>query len=272
MVEFGEKLKRAREEKGMTQQTLSDHLYVTRQAVSRWECGARYPDLLTAKKLSEVLEVSLDELLSGEEMKKCVEKNPIVESPVIGRVQSALYAFAGVAYLLMSILAIRFLMSEFAEANPQVIGYGISYLLGYMLITLMLFCGLAFSIRGKLTPKKTGVIAAAYFGMMVFSNIFEIAQTPNVWPVVLQSIIYLICIAVIVGYYFRTRRVSPIPVYCVAAFGMIRSGIMYFQMLQFENDFAFIVRTIWLMAIVGYMGLMVYQTYVLEKKWRMAVK
>lgn len=61
MVEFGEKLKRAREEKGMTQQTLSDHLYVTRQAVSRWECGARYPDLLTAKKLSEVLEVSLDE-------------------------------------------------------------------------------------------------------------------------------------------------------------------------------------------------------------------
>lgn len=39
MVEFGEKLKRAREEKGMTQQTLSDALYVTRQAVSRWECG-----------------------------------------------------------------------------------------------------------------------------------------------------------------------------------------------------------------------------------------
>lgn len=37
----------------------------------------------------------MDELLSGEEMKKCVGKNPIVESPVIGRVQSALYAFAG---------------------------------------------------------------------------------------------------------------------------------------------------------------------------------
>ena len=124
MVEFGEKLKRAREEKGMTQQTLSDHLYVTRQAVSRWECGDRYPDLLTAKKLSEVLEVSMDELLSGEEMKKCVEKNPIVESPVIGRVQSALYALAGVAYLLMSISTIRFLMPELAGANLEVIGYG----------------------------------------------------------------------------------------------------------------------------------------------------
>lgn len=272
MVEFGEKLKRAREEKGMTQQTLSDHLYVTRQAVSRWECGARYPDLLTAKKLSEVLEASLDELLSGEEVKKCVEKNPVVESPTIGRVQSALYAFAGVAYLLMSILAIRFLVPEFAGANPQVIGYGISYLLGYMLITLLLFCGLAFSIRGKLTPKKTGVIAAAYFGLQILSNIFELMQAPGIWPAVFQSIISMICIAALVGYYFRARRLSPIPVYCVAAFGLIRSVIMYFQMLQFENEFAFIVRTIWLLAVAGYMGLMAYQAYALEKKWRMAVK
>lgn len=42
MVEFGEQLRKAREAKGMTQQTLAEHLYVTRQAVSRWECGDRY--------------------------------------------------------------------------------------------------------------------------------------------------------------------------------------------------------------------------------------
>ena len=47
---------------------------------------------------------------------------------------------------------------------------------------------------------------------------------------------------------------------------------MYFQMLQLENGFAFIVRTIWLIAVVGYMGLMAYQAYSLEKKWRLAVK
>lgn len=272
MVEFGEKLKRAREEKGMTQQTLSEHLYVTRQAVSRWECGARYPDLLTAKKLSEVLEVSLDELLSGEEMKKCVEKNPIVESPVIGRVQSALYALAGVAYLLTSIFTIRFLVPELVGANSEVIGYGTAYMLGYVLITLLLFCGLAFSIRGKLTPKKTGVIAASYFGMQILSSIFELIQVPGIWTTVFQSIIYLLCIAVIVGYYFQARRLSPIPVYCVAAFGLIRSVVMYFQMLQLENDFTFIVRTICLIAVAGYMGLMTYQAYSLEKKWRLAVK
>ena len=47
MVEFGEQLRRAREKTGLTQQTLAEKLYVTRQTVSHWECGDRYPDLLT---------------------------------------------------------------------------------------------------------------------------------------------------------------------------------------------------------------------------------
>lgn len=39
MMKFGEKVKQLREEKGMTQQTLAERLYVTRQAVSKWERG-----------------------------------------------------------------------------------------------------------------------------------------------------------------------------------------------------------------------------------------
>jgi len=70
MVEFGEQLRRAREGKGMTQQSLAEQLYVTRQSVSRWECGDRYPDLLTTKKISQILDVSLDDLLAGKDMVK----------------------------------------------------------------------------------------------------------------------------------------------------------------------------------------------------------
>ena len=79
MVEFGEQLRRAREGKGMTQQSLAEQLYVTRQSVSRWECGDRYPDLLTTKKISQILDVSLDDLLAGKEMVKLVERNPVIE-------------------------------------------------------------------------------------------------------------------------------------------------------------------------------------------------
>ena len=274
LVEFGEKVKRAREEKGMTQQSLSEQLYVTRQAVSRWECGARYPDLLNAKKLADILEVSLDELLSGEEMKKYVERNPIVESPAIGRIQSALYGFAGAAYLLMSIFVIRFMVPVFglSGGTPQDIGYSASYIIGYVITALLLFGGLVLSVCGKLTPKKTGFITAAYFGKDILSNIFVCMLVPDIWGAVFQIILYLIFIAVIIRYYFQPRRITPIPVYSIALLYFIRSGMMYSQMTRFENEFAFVVRTVWLTAITGYMGLIAYQTYALEKKWRLAMK
>ena len=73
-MEFGTKLKTVREQKGITQQTLADHLYVTRQAVSRWECGARYPDLMTAKKISEYFDISMDELITGDDWRSYPEK------------------------------------------------------------------------------------------------------------------------------------------------------------------------------------------------------
>lgn len=60
MAEFGENIRKAREEKGITQQTLADKLFASRQAVSRWENGSRYPDLLTAKSLAAALDTTLD--------------------------------------------------------------------------------------------------------------------------------------------------------------------------------------------------------------------
>lgn len=46
MMEFGEQLRRAREVKGFTQKSLAEQLYVSRQSISNWECGERYPDLV----------------------------------------------------------------------------------------------------------------------------------------------------------------------------------------------------------------------------------
>lgn len=100
MAEFGENLKRVREEKGITQQTLADYLYVTRQAVSRWEGGSRYPDIMTAKKISQYLEVSLDDLLSDDDMKLYAEKSEILDTPVSKRIQIVLMALAFMTYTL----------------------------------------------------------------------------------------------------------------------------------------------------------------------------
>lgn len=109
MVEFGEQLRRAREGKGMTQQSLAEQLYVTRQSVSRWECGDRYPDLLTTKKISQILDVSLDALLAGKEMVKLVERNPVIEKKSANYIMIALYAFIVFSFLITIIdMIIRF--------------------------------------------------------------------------------------------------------------------------------------------------------------------
>ena len=107
MVEFGEQLRRAREGKGMTQQSLAEQLYVTRQSVSRWECGDRYPDLLTTKKISQILDVSLDDILAGKDMVKLVERNPVIEKKSANYIMIALYAFIWKHLLFLRLILIK---------------------------------------------------------------------------------------------------------------------------------------------------------------------
>ena len=66
---LNDNIKKFREEKNLTQQQLADKLYVSRQTVCRWENGSRCPDLITAKKLALELDVSMDELISDEDVK-----------------------------------------------------------------------------------------------------------------------------------------------------------------------------------------------------------
>lgn len=61
---FGQAIKEKREKLGLTQQELAEKLFVSRQTVCRWENGTRCPDLMMAKKLSMVLGIALDELVS----------------------------------------------------------------------------------------------------------------------------------------------------------------------------------------------------------------
>ena len=56
-------LPRLREERGLTQQQLADRLYVTRQAVSRWERGETHPGIDMVKLIAAVLDVPVTMLM-----------------------------------------------------------------------------------------------------------------------------------------------------------------------------------------------------------------
>ena len=65
LMEFNEKLQELRKRKGLTQEELSQALFVSRTAISKWESGRGFPNIESLKAISKYFSVSLDELLSG---------------------------------------------------------------------------------------------------------------------------------------------------------------------------------------------------------------
>ncbi|WP_324824460.1 helix-turn-helix transcriptional regulator [Sinanaerobacter sp. ZZT-01] len=67
-MEFNEKLQQLRKEKSMTQEKLAEQLFVSRTAISKWESGKGYPNIESLKSISKLFSISIDNLLSGEEL------------------------------------------------------------------------------------------------------------------------------------------------------------------------------------------------------------
>lgn len=67
-MEFHQKLKLLREQRGLTQEELAEQLDITRQSVSKWELGINEPDLPTIRALCKILDCSYDALLGEEEV------------------------------------------------------------------------------------------------------------------------------------------------------------------------------------------------------------
>ncbi|ATF25998.1 helix-turn-helix domain-containing protein [Brochothrix thermosphacta] len=66
-MNIGEKIKEKRSSMNLTQQELAAQLNVSRSTVSNWEVGRNYPDIEMIVNISNLLDVSLDVLLKGDD-------------------------------------------------------------------------------------------------------------------------------------------------------------------------------------------------------------
>ena len=64
-MEFNNRLYELRKQKGLSQEELANKLNVSRQTVSKWEIGDSTPDMEKLIALSDLFEISLDELVMG---------------------------------------------------------------------------------------------------------------------------------------------------------------------------------------------------------------
>lgn len=175
MIEFGEQLKKAREAKGLTQQSLADQLFVTRQAVSRWERGERFPDLATTKKISTILEVSMDNLMADTALSTVVEKSPIVENSITKKIILLLYAFIATSFLVNvvdEVSNIGFFIK--LEKTPITLS---TFILVFQAIIFIV--GFILALRGNLTPRNIGIITSAFFTFSCLYTIYNAYDAIN---------------------------------------------------------------------------------------------
>ena len=74
-MEFNEKLQSLRKNKGLTQEELAEALYVSRTAISKWESGRGYPSIDSLKEIAKYFSVTIDELLSSDEVLSIAEED-----------------------------------------------------------------------------------------------------------------------------------------------------------------------------------------------------
>ena len=65
-MELGNRIKTFREKINMSQEELADKVYTSRQTISNWENDKTYPDVNSLKLLSNIFDVSLDNLIEGD--------------------------------------------------------------------------------------------------------------------------------------------------------------------------------------------------------------
>ncbi len=124
-IQSGLFIKEKRNEKGLTQKDLAEILNCTDKAVSRWETGKGFPEVSFLIPLSEALDVSVNEIILGEEIKKeeIIEKtnNVIVETlkETKRKINKASYI---IFVLLLTIEALIFYYTQLAASPGDEMG------------------------------------------------------------------------------------------------------------------------------------------------------
>ncbi len=186
---FGDNLKKFRQDKGFSQNDIAEKLFVTRQCVSKWEKGITQPDLQTLSQLSDLLEVSVDELIAGNENN---EENPPSNHNVGFFTANVLLS---VFCLIAFILIWRFLPQRVPAhwTNGVIDRYGSrnEILLHLITVITLLSIDVAVFLAIKRTKSKKAVVYISH-GVIAFFQVAYLIFIAVVYAKYLNEVISLI--------------------------------------------------------------------------------
>lgn len=80
-MDIGNKIKKYREQRNLSQDDLALKVFVSRQTISNWETNKSYPDIKSLSMLTNIFGVSLDEFVKGDidMMRREIKKEKVKE-------------------------------------------------------------------------------------------------------------------------------------------------------------------------------------------------
>ncbi len=157
-MEFKEKLQELRKRRGMTQEELANALYVSRTAVSKWESGRGYPGIDSLKAIAAFFSVTVDVLLSGDELLSVAEESQKQTKRNFCDVVVGLLDLGHVTLLFLPLFAVR--ADQTVQAVSLLGGDALPLyfrILGLVLVSLIAVWGvLLLALQGSESPLWAG--------------------------------------------------------------------------------------------------------------------
>lgn len=124
-MSLGNKISDLRKKENLSQEKLAEKLGVTRQTISKWELGETAPDILQAKELARIFNVSLDELTDND-IKNVLEAKVSNTEKLAGMIIKILKVIGimAIIYLVLMIIGIVLFMAfpeEHSNADVKTI-------------------------------------------------------------------------------------------------------------------------------------------------------
>ena len=200
-MEFGEKLQNLRKQKGLTQEELSEALYVSRTAVSKWESGKGYPSIDSLKEISKYFTVSIDELLSSEKILTIAEKE---NKQSIKTICDYIFSFLDISFLLLIILPLYPYRMENYVYSVSLINYGqaSSFKIAFywVFFLLLILSGIIKAVLTKIKNEKYSKILTYISLALNILLVLFLTLSREVYAVMSAFLILLIKGAVLLKY------------------------------------------------------------------------
>lgn len=195
-MEFNEKLQLLRKQKNLTQEELAEQLFVSRTAVSKWESGRGYPGIDSLKSIGRLFGVSVDELLSGEELLLLAEAETRESQ---GRLRDLL--FGTLDFLAASLFFLPFFGQQAEGHVDHVSLLALTGLPDYIripylvLVSLIAFGGiLLFALQNVRQPLWVRVKLPASLALSILAVLFFIMSTQP------YAAAFLFCLLLVKGF------------------------------------------------------------------------